>query len=215
MDGTFASWYEPGSPITGSVWDALAAPVLALRPAQRLRVLLLGLGGGSAARIVRALMPDAVIVGVERELDVVKAARSDFDLDELDVEVVIEDARSFLAHERRRFDIVLEDVFVGAGDAVYKPDWLPLPGHELAARRLDRGGILVSNTLDETAHFARTLHTMFASVVSIGVEDFDNRILAAGPAALTARSLRAAVARDPILSPTLSKLSFKTLRARC
>jgi len=53
IDGTFASWYEPGRAVTGSVWDALAAPILLLPRARRSRVLILGLGGGSAARIVR------------------------------------------------------------------------------------------------------------------------------------------------------------------
>ena len=27
IDGTFASWYRPGSSLTGSVWDALATPL--------------------------------------------------------------------------------------------------------------------------------------------------------------------------------------------
>ena len=55
IDGTFASYYEPGIPITGSVWDALAAPLVLLPPSRRRSVLVLGLGGGSVARVVRAL----------------------------------------------------------------------------------------------------------------------------------------------------------------
>ena len=65
IDGTFASWYEPGQQVTGSVWDALAAPLLLLPKPRRNRVLILGLGGGSAARVVRALAPKARITGVE------------------------------------------------------------------------------------------------------------------------------------------------------
>ena len=36
----------------------------------------------------------------------------------------------------RRFDAVLEDVFIGYGDDVHKPDWIPHPGLDLAARRV-------------------------------------------------------------------------------
>ena len=32
VDGTFASFYRPGSAVTGSVWDAIAAGALALPP---------------------------------------------------------------------------------------------------------------------------------------------------------------------------------------
>ena len=59
INGTFASWYQPGAAATGSVWDALVAPMLLLPSSRRTRVLILGLGGGSAARLVRALAPSA------------------------------------------------------------------------------------------------------------------------------------------------------------
>ncbi|MFP8874131.1 MAG: hypothetical protein VCB42_06300, partial [Myxococcota bacterium] len=62
MDETLASFQRPGEITTGSVWDAMAAPLLALPASRRGRVLLLGLGGGSVARIVRALAPEALIV---------------------------------------------------------------------------------------------------------------------------------------------------------
>jgi spermidine synthase len=56
-------------------------------------VLVLGLGAGSAARLVRALAPRARIVGGERSAEVLRAARRHFGLDALGVEVVHADAR--------------------------------------------------------------------------------------------------------------------------
>ena len=155
IDGTFASFYEPGRAATGSVWDALAAPLLWLPPAKRRSVLILGLGGGSAARLVRSVAPRARIVGVERSAEVIRAARRWFDLDALGVEVVRDDARRFLQRSRRRFDVVIEDVFVGPARDVHKPEWMLDGGLVSASRRLRRGGLLVSNTLDETAAVAR------------------------------------------------------------
>lgn len=213
VDGTFASYYEPGSSITGSVWDALAAPLLALPAARRRAVLLLGLGGGSAARVVRALAPASQVVGVERDRSVLAAARAHFDLDGLEIEVVHGDARAFLERDRRTYDVVIDDVFVGEGHSVHKPEWLPRPGCALAAQRLARGGLLVSNTLDETPDVARALQVLRPGLVSIEVEGYDNRILVAGPDSLSARRLRAAVRESPVLAPTLPRLAFRTRAA--
>lgn len=216
VDGTFASFWQPGESVTGSVWDAIAAPILALPAARRRRVLLLGLGGGSAARIVRAIEPRCEIVGVELDADVIAEARRSFDLDSLGVDWVHADALDFLERDDRRYDLVLEDVFVGFGDDVHKPDWLPRPGHALAAQRLRAGGLLVSNTLDEYREVTRELGRLFPRRVVIEVEEFDNRIVVGGPGegrrALSARRLREAIAAHPLLRSTLPRLRLRTLR---
>ena len=211
INGTFASWYEPGRPCTGSVWDALAAPLLLLPASRRRSILILGLGGGSAARIARALAPRAEIVGVELDPDVVSAAREHFDLDEIGVRVVEGDARAYLGRTRRVFDAVLEDVFVGTARSVRKPDWLPAPGLARAARRVARGGILVSNTIDETAAVAAEMRRLFPATIGIEIEDFDNRVVVGGPAVINGRMLRAAVGTDRVLAPTLPRLRFRSV----
>jgi spermidine synthase len=216
VDGTFASFYQPGSVVTGSVWDAIAAPLLGLPARRRRRVLILGLGGGSAARIVRAIAPEAEIVGVELDPAVLNAAREHLDLDELGVEVVLADALEFLRDDTRddkgRYDAILEDVFVGEGDAVHKPGWLPEPGLVLARERLAPGGVLVTNTLDEAPVVARALCGLFRSVLAIDVEDYDNRIFAAGRDLPQAGVLRSAVRESHILAPSLSRLTMRTLK---
>ncbi len=212
VDGTFASFYRPGEVVTGSVWDAIAAPLLTLPARRRRRVLILGLGGGSTARIVRAIAPEAHIVGVELDPAVVNAARQHLDLDDLGVEVVVEDALTFLRADRGRYDAVFEDVFVGEGDGVHKPGWLPEPGLELARRLLAPGGVLVTNTLDEAPAVARALCELFPSVLSIDVEDYDNRIFAAGRDVPGAGALRGAVRESDVLAPTLARLTMRTVK---
>jgi len=211
VDGTFASSWRPGEVETGSVWDALALPLLALAPARRRRVLVLGLGGGSVARLLRALAPRAAIVGVEFDADVLAAARRHFALDALGLEVVRGDARAFLEGTRRRFDLVIDDVFVGRSRDVHKPDWLPEPGLGLAAARLARGGVLVSNAIDEAAAVGRAVRARFPACVRIGIEDYDNRVLVGGPPGLDARGLRAAAAAEPRMAAVLPRLRFLTL----
>lgn len=212
VDGTFASCYEPGRVTTGSVWDALAAAVAVLPPGRRRSVLLLGLGGGSAARVVRALAPRARIVGVEIDPSVVRLARRWFDLDALGIEVVVEDARAYLERCEGRFDAVLEDVFIGTGRDAVKPEWLPQPGLARAAGCLARRGILASNALDEAPAVSAAMARLFASVVRIEVDDYDNRIFVGSSGALTGSGLRRAVAAAPVLAPTLRRLSFRSVR---
>jgi spermidine synthase len=211
VDETFASSYRPGEIATHCVWDAIAAPLLWLAPKRRRRILLLGLGGGSVARIARALAPDAEIVGIEFDAEVVRLSRAHLDLDALDLKIEIADAFAWLKTAKGRFDAILEDIFIGHGDDVHKPDWIPEPGHGLALARLARGGIFVSNTLDESAAVARFLRTSLPALVSIETEDYDNRVLVAGGEGLTGQSLRRCVAESPILAESLEILSFRTI----
>jgi spermidine synthase len=209
IDGSFASTWEPGCATTGSVWDGIAAGLLALAPERRRSVLLLGLGGGSAARVVRALAPRARIVGVEIDPAVVRAARRWFDLDALGVEVVIGDAARFLACTRRRFDAVLEDVFMGDARRLRKPPGFPLPALDHVKRMLRPGGIAVCNTLDESDEVRAALAARFRSLVRVEIDDYDNQIFVASDGRLPAAALRDAVARDPVLAPSLAALSFR------
>ncbi len=212
VEGTFASFYQPGSPVTGSVWDAIAAPVLALPPERRKEILILGVAGGSAARVVRAIAKDAHITGVELSPEVIEAAREHFDLDALDLDLVIGDAHAYLRESTQRFDLILEDVFVGVGRSVHKPEWLPEPAHELAKALLKPGGLLVSNTLDEAEEITAAMRRRFPGVLRIEVEDYENIIVVGGSESLSGSELRRAVAGDPVLGPSLSALSFRSVR---
>jgi spermidine synthase len=209
VDGTFASVYRQGTPRTGSVWDALAAPILALPPARRRSVLILGLGGGSAARLARELAPRARLVGVEIDPQVVALAKEWFGLGELGLEVVRADAARFLERCDERFDAVLEDIFIGPGRKVRKPEWMLETGLARAAACVAKGGLLVSNAIDEAPAVTRLVAAAFPSLVRIDVRDYDNRILVGGPPTLEARALRAAVADSPVLRGSLTNLRFR------
>ncbi|MGH0029753.1 MAG: spermidine synthase [Myxococcota bacterium] len=209
VDGTHASLYRPGRATTGSVWDALAVPLVWLPRRRDASVLILGLGGGSAARLVRAVSPRARIVGIERSAEVIRAARRWFDLDALGVDVHCADARRFLARSRAHFDVVIEDVFIGTERTVRKPQWMIEGGLAAAARRLRPGGLLVSNSIDETREVAREMRRHFPALVRIDVDGFDNRVLVGGPRGLSGRGLRSAVAAHPLLAETREHLTFR------
>jgi SAM-dependent methyltransferase len=211
IDGTFASWWTPGTAATGGVWDALAAPVLMLPPARRRSLLVLGLGGGSAARLLRALAPRARIVGVERDPAVLRAARRRLGLAALGLEVVQADAQDYLASLAARFDLIVEDLFVGRGRAVHKPGWLAGPALARLADHLTPGGLLVSNALDEAAATARAFERLFPATLCLSVQGYDNRVLVGARTPLTACGLREELVREPLLAGTLPRLRLRTL----
>ena len=210
IGGTLASYYRRGHAMTGGVWDGLAAPLAVLAPHRVRRVLILGLGGGSAARALRALAPEATIVGVESDRRVIKAARRWLDLDALGLEIVHGDALAFLERDRRRFDLVLEDVFLAAEGSAWKPEWLPEPGLSMAVARLSRGGVLVSNTIDETAAWVRAYRRLFGRVLTLRLRDYENGIVVGGTFRLSARALRARIASRSLLRRVLPVLSVRT-----
>jgi spermidine synthase len=210
IDGTVASLVHPGRAATGPVWDALAAPLLALRR-PRPQILILGLAGGSVARVARALVPGAAIVGVDKDVDVVDLAVREFGLRDLGLEVVVDDALQYLRRERRRFDAVIEDLMVGTPRSVRKPDGL-VEGYDLVTRRVARGGVLVVNTIHETPQMARVLRRGRGTLVRIGVLGYYNAILARGPASLRAGRLRARLAAEPLFDTSLPALQLRTLR---
>jgi SAM-dependent methyltransferase len=210
VDGTLASLHRPGPGVTGVVWWTLAAPLVLLRGHPRRRVLLLGLGGGSVGRAVRALDPGAEIVGVERNADVLRLARDHLGLDELGLELVAGDALEYLRRERRRFDLIVEDLFIGPPRSVRKPDWLLEEGYPLIGRRRSARGIVVSNTIHEMPDIVRAMRPLGGRVVSLDVRGHWNRIVAGGPELPRPDRMRRVLGRHPSLAPLLSRLAIRS-----
>lgn len=210
VDGTQASVHKPGGSITGVVWWALAAPV-ALIERERPRVLVLGLAAGSVARALRALSPEAAITGVEYDAGVVQAARRHFGLDALGIDVVCADALDHLRSERGRYDLVVEDLFLGPVRSVHKPDWLVPIGYPLIGRRLREGGFVVSNTIHETAAIVGACRALGSPVVSMAVRGHWNQVLVSGRTLERAPALRRRFAGLPPLRPALRRLALRTV----
>jgi predicted membrane-bound spermidine synthase len=211
VDGTLASFSKRGASLTGVVWWGLAAPVLFLPP-RRQRVLLLGLAAGSVARAVRELAPKAKILGVEYDDAILRLARRHFGLDLLDVEIVAGCALEYLRRNRRSFDLIVEDLFVGPSRSVHKPDWLLTEGYALIRKRLRPGGLVVSNTIHETRAVVRALDGFPGRVLSLDVRGHWNRIVVAGQDLAPARSVRAAFEGVPVLREAMARLRIRTLR---
>ena len=78
--------------------------------------LILGLGGGSAARLIKKYWPDAEIIGVDIDPVIVELGKKYLGLDDLGVEIRIEDTKKFLKRKemaKKQFDLILVDMYVG------------------------------------------------------------------------------------------------------
>jgi 2-polyprenyl-3-methyl-5-hydroxy-6-metoxy-1,4-benzoquinol methylase len=220
---TFATWH-PRYLMTGYSWDALAAGCLLRQEGPPASVLLLGLAGGTVARQLRALVPEAAITGVDIDAGVLDLARRHMQLDELGIEVVVADADRFLAETDRRFDAIVEDLFLsGPGDVMRAH----CPEGERLARiqaRLAPGGVVVANLITDPdgPHFAlrprvrRAFAAAFATVRVVRPPMGLNEILVGGERSRTATALRGFAERltEPYDQRLLRGVRVELLRRR-
>ena len=78
--------------------------------------LILGLGGGDAARLINKYWPEAKITGIEIDPEMVKLGQKYLGLDKSEVSIKIQDARNFVKSQvkaKKKYDLILIDVYVG------------------------------------------------------------------------------------------------------
>jgi spermidine synthase len=168
------------------VWGFYAlAPAWGEHPSPR-RVLLLGLGGGTSAEIYRRLYPGARVTGVELDGAIVRAGTRHLGVKLDGVEIVIEDARTFVARAATRggdrWDVIILDAF----QFPYVP--FQLTTREFfrqVATCLEQGGVLMVNAGRYGDHrgvvhaLGRTLHAVFPYVLAADAPNRSNTLLVA------------------------------------
>ena len=99
---------------------SLSEPEALKSRGQKLKVrtcLILGLGGGDAARLIKKYWPEAVITGVEIDPIMVDLGRKYLGLDKIEIETEIEDAYKYVSQKLKvkgqKFDLILVDLYVG------------------------------------------------------------------------------------------------------
>ena len=116
---THATWH-PSLLLSGHAWDAITAAAVS-HPEPVNSLLLLGLGGGTCLRQLRAILPEAEMVAVEIDPEMIRLARTYMHLDELNIQVVEEDAFAFLSRPERTYDVVIDDLYHARGEDVERP----------------------------------------------------------------------------------------------
>ncbi len=181
--------------LTGLAWDLIAAAALLRKDGPPRSVLMLGLAGGTAYRVLRHLLPDCELTAIDIDPEIVGLAREHMELDALGIEVVIGDAYGWLAKNRRKFDVVFDDIYLAGKTDVFRPRaWNPELMEHLK-NAMAPGGLLAVNLVTGEGH--RTMQSLtrkilseaFPVVRSLRTPEGMNEVLVAGDAVATGRQL--------------------------
>jgi spermidine synthase len=131
--------------------------------------LVVGLGGGTVTKYLRRYYPQLRIVNVEFDEEVLKIAKAHFGLaPDSRMEMVVEDARTFLSRTEERFDLIFLDAYHGG----YIPFHLMTREFlEIVREHLTEVGVVVANTWRSQALVERESAT-YAAVFG----GFDNYV---------------------------------------
>jgi spermidine synthase len=177
--------------------------------ARQERILEIGLGGGNIVGYLRAALPDASIVAVEIDKDVVDLAGKYFQFKETEnLKAVVSDGRRFLMRDERQWDIILLDAYRGPFVPFHL---LTKEFYTLVKSRLAPGGVVVQNVEPSTMLFDSAIATLSSVFRSVDFYDGEENVVAVAydrptlaQAALLARA--ASVQRSYKLRYDLSKL---------
>ena len=144
-------------------------------------VLILGLGGGLVATQIKNLYPEIEVSVVEIDPKMVEVAKTYFELPS-SVNVITDDARSFLSRTTKKYDYIFLDTYVNS----YVPFHLVTREFTaLLAYALAPGGFVAVNLLQSQeesgflAKFANTMSESFSTVYRKDLQSVINTVLVA------------------------------------
>jgi spermidine synthase len=147
VDGVVQSVSPEDGAANGGYWAAM------LPPSPPRRGLLLGLGGGTLARLLQAHWKvEMALVGVDDDPAVIETARSVGWLPLPGLEVVIEDAFAYVARCEERFDYIALDLY--RGERLARQE-LSRPFLRRVHDLLEPSGRLTVNLFKDTARVRR------------------------------------------------------------
>lgn len=200
--------FGPGLPYTDSMHIGRL-----MRPQAR-RVLMIGLGGGTAARQFVHYDPETQVDVVEVDPVVVDVARRYFGIQPSErLRIHVGDGRTFLKQSRDKWDLIIVDAYTTNryGDTV-PPHLTTQEFFRDTSSRLADGGIVHFHCAYANSRLMSALHKTMASVFS-SVLRTDGELLASnlplitGEESLLARARQSAVAQLPTLESAIARLS--------
>ncbi|MFZ5845292.1 MAG: spermidine synthase [Patescibacteria group bacterium] len=96
---------------TGGYWPHMIPE--GLEEKEELEVLILGVAGGTLARIVLEKCPKAKITGVDNNEEIIEWAKKNFDLKKIKMKILIENGYWFVKLTSQKFDLILVDMWDG------------------------------------------------------------------------------------------------------
>ena len=75
--------------------------------------LILGLGGGTVAKLIRKRYPEVEVTGVDIEPVFVEWGEKYFGMKDLKIETIVKDAYEFVQSNKQHFDLIIIDIYQG------------------------------------------------------------------------------------------------------
>ncbi|MEP4076637.1 spermidine synthase [Haloferula sp.] len=196
VSGAVHAWWHRDRYLTGLAWDNLAAACLLRPEGPPKSVLMLGLAGGTAFRILRQLLPKSRLTAVDIDRKVVEVAREHMHLDEIGMKIHFADAYQWASGRKERYDVIIDDCYLAGEEDVYRPEKKPARGMDVLTQLLAPGGLFLANLVTGAGHRRVQSRTRaafkrsFAEVRSVTTPDSLNETLVGGDRVLTGACLR-------------------------
>jgi spermidine synthase len=146
------AWRHSQRFLTGLAWDNLIAATLLHPGGAHKSVLMLGLAGGTTFHALRHLLPEAELTAVDIDGELIELARKHMDLDSLGCEIHIADAYQWIKQCRKRFDVVIDDVYLAGKTDVFRPGTWDATIMTRLKRLLKPDGMLLTNLVRGAGH---------------------------------------------------------------
>lgn len=186
-NGIHHTQYNHRRPLSGAIWDLLAATAFFRTPESIDQALILGFGAGAAGRLLREIASPSRVVGVDMDPVHLSIADGFFDCGE-GCELVAADARQWVdAHKRtakRSFDWILEDMYDENGNVPVRCAPTTDAWFTKLASLLKPDGMLVINIVEPSEvknlplFKSLKLKKRFPHTVQFSLPAYDNRVLA-------------------------------------
>lgn len=181
--------------LTGLTWDLIAAAALLRPDGEPKSVLMLGVAGGTALRTMRHLLPGVSLTGIDLDAELIGLAREEMDLDGTGAEIIIADAYEWMEVNQRRFDVIVDDLYLAGEDDVFRPGVCDEKWLDQVKNSLRPGGIFASNLVIGSGHrncqiaTRKALLEHFSCVRSLRTQESMNEVLVAGENVATEKVL--------------------------
>lgn len=181
--------------LTGLAWDLIAAGALLHGKGKPQSILMLGVAGGTALRTLRHLLPDTELTGIDLDAELIALAEEEMKLSETGAHIEIADAYAWIKNNRRKFDVIIDDLYLAGEEDVFRADQCDGDWLGLLQKSLTPGGILALNLVIGSGHRAKQtatrkrLTSLFPTVRSLTTPDSLNEVLAAGETVATTSRL--------------------------
>jgi|SRR5581483_1596298 len=152
--------------IIANIWQNILKKITQEKPHVK-SCLILGLGGGTCAKIVSQYWVGAEILGVDIDKKIVELGKKYLSLDKINIKVVIMDAAKFISNSPNLYDLIIVDLY--NGDRY--PEKFEQSGFIKEVKsHLSKNGIAIFNRLygknqkPKTIEFGKKLEKVFQKV---------------------------------------------------